>query len=180
MESVGEEHPSSLGKSPSHRPPDLVREHRGRSGTRMSQSAGRFQAFPEPGGSDLNEAFCPGRGIGSSSNPEGWILGSPYSFLCGLRLCVTPHDADHPSPGQGLYRKGAGPAAKAQARQNPMLMTKATGPTYHPFPPALLAPLGPVPRHRRKWLPLALPTTKPSPIPITVKFKQAKRCLVYA
>ena len=30
-----------------------------------------------------------------------------------LRLCVTPHDADHPSPGQGLYRKGAGPAAKA-------------------------------------------------------------------
>ena len=58
----------------------------------MSQSAGCFQAFPEPGESDLNEAFCTGRGLGSSSNPEGWILGSPYCFLCGLRLrlCVTP------------------------------------------------------------------------------------------
>ena len=85
----------------------------------MSQSAGRFQAFPEPGGSDLHEAFCTGRGFGSSSNPEGWILGSPDCLLYGLR-------------------------------------------------------------HRRKCLPLALPTTKPSPIPITVKFKQAKRCLVYA
>ena len=51
----------------------------------MSQSAGCFQAFPEPGESDLNEAFCTGRGLGSSSNPEGWILGSPYCFLCGLR-----------------------------------------------------------------------------------------------
>ena len=51
----------------------------------MSQSAGCFQAFPEPGGSDLNEAFCTGRGFGSPSNPEGWILGSPYCFLCGLR-----------------------------------------------------------------------------------------------
>ncbi len=48
----------------------------------MSQSAGRFQAFPEPafpepGGSDLNDTFCTGRGLASSSNPEGWILGAP-------------------------------------------------------------------------------------------------------
>ncbi len=46
--------------------PDLVREPAGRSGTRMSQSAGRFLAFPEPGGAEPD--------VGDPLDPEVRVL----------------------------------------------------------------------------------------------------------
>ena len=58
----------------------------------MSQRAGRFLAFPERGGGDLNEAFCTGRRLGSSLNVERWTLTARRRRRSGI-LGRSPKEA---------------------------------------------------------------------------------------